>query len=473
MAIHITSINGMGASTLIGSTITNTGMGAEDHMHLSEDVLNNAGVPYSGDLYVTQNTTPNSTVNVSAGTGYVLNPAWTQYALNQTKYWRVRNDATVNISINPNTSSNPRITSIFLRVDTAVTPDDNATNVASFVAIDGTPASTPTPPATPVDGKGYLRLANITCAPSFTAITNANISNVQPITGVYNIVSSDPILHNGRISATVASNNLTVSIITADGQTPSASNPVVVTIGGVKRYIISATSITINGGANAFATSSLGLNNHNINLFVCLIWDSSTSIVRLGLTRAILGNTYNFYSATLTNTRHLALSGGSPLASDIVVSVGRVNVTLNLSNNYTSVNNVLHSANISDTEDLTYSPTFSGFSTPPTVNYRYRILGAMVYLWSGTLVTGVSNANSFTFTAPFPSRNISGYRWTNLCYENVNNGGGETMRAAYHIASNTTTVSVFRSVAVGGGWDPNGWTASGNKGAEGVLLYKI
>lgn len=175
MAIHVTSVNGMGASVLSGSTITNTGMRAEDHMHLSEFLIRQSGVEnVASDYRVTQNGTPNLSVNVAAGRAFVLNSSWSANSTSQQKYYHVVNDGVINVAINNNTSGNPRITSIFLKVDAGATPNDNATNVAEIVAIDGTPSGAPVAPATP---NNHIRLADITVANGASSITNANISD--------------------------------------------------------------------------------------------------------------------------------------------------------------------------------------------------------------------------------------------------------------------------------------------------------
>jgi len=154
-------------------------MKAEDHMHISEDFISSAGVVTQADCAVTQNGSPNMSVNVASGVVYILNPSWTAASVTETKYWRVKNDATVNVVISANSSGNPRITSIFAKLTTGTTPDDYGTNVASFVAVDGTPAGSPTAPAAPSDGNGYTRLANVTVANGASSIVTGNISDAR------------------------------------------------------------------------------------------------------------------------------------------------------------------------------------------------------------------------------------------------------------------------------------------------------
>lgn len=179
MGVHVTSINGMGASTLSGSTITNTGMGVQDHMQVSQDYVDIGGVSDfpNAHLQVIQHSTPNMSVDVSVGYGYVPNVGYSVPSVSVNAYFRITNDATYNIAINSNSSGNPRITSIFAKINVAVAPDGTASNVGSFVAVDGTPAATPAAPAAPADGNSYLRLADVTVANGASSIVTANISD--------------------------------------------------------------------------------------------------------------------------------------------------------------------------------------------------------------------------------------------------------------------------------------------------------
>ena len=178
MSIHTTSANGMGGSTLAGSTITNTGMQVQDHMHLSQDILSMEGIAgVLTSLQVVQNGTPNMSINVSPGVGFILNVNFADNSITQNKYFHFINDANFNVVINANAAGNPRITSIFAKFLAGTTPDSTASNVTTFVAIDGTAAASPTAPSAPADGNSYLRIADITVANGASSITNANITD--------------------------------------------------------------------------------------------------------------------------------------------------------------------------------------------------------------------------------------------------------------------------------------------------------
>jgi hypothetical protein len=373
MAIHVTSINGMGSSTISGNNVINTGMGAEDHMHISEDFLGYPGVLKTGDCEVIPTTPATTSVLVRPGIAYIQNNSFSNFSLTHTKYWRLKNDANFSVSINANTSSNPRITSIFARVNPTVTPDANASNVATFVAVDGTPATNPVPPNPPNDGNSYLRLANITCNPSFTSITASNISNVVSLIGLNSINFANTGLINGRITATLSSNNLTVSIVRMDGENPTTTYPVYCFINGIKREINTATSITITGGSNVFNQNLLSTTaNKTYNLFVHLIWDTNGNTVRLGLSRIVMGGIYSDYSTTTTSNRFIAISGGTPNSTDAVEVIARIQVTTNTVNNFTGVSTRILYGNITSSEVLSYTPTMTPLAPMTISNIVYN-----------------------------------------------------------------------------------------------------
>ena len=180
MGIHVTSIAGMGTSTYSSGTITNTGMGDFDHMHYANDFVDRAGVLTNTDYVTTQNGSPNMSVNVSAGIAYIINTAWSYASNAQTKFWRVVNDSVVNATVATSDGSNPRIDLVCIKVNTGVTPDGTASNVATIIssgvdaALKGTPAVSPVAPTAP---SNYLVLAQVRVNAGVTSIVNANITS--------------------------------------------------------------------------------------------------------------------------------------------------------------------------------------------------------------------------------------------------------------------------------------------------------
>lgn len=177
MAIQVRVIDGMGSVTETSPGVfATTGMMTADHMGVANDFVGRAGVlGLTADFKVVQRLAgANMSVDVSVGTAYVLNSSWSANSNTHTKYWSVINDATVNAVIGANASGNPRIDIITLKVDTAATPDGNASNVGSIYVTAGTPAASPVAPATP---SNHLLLAYVAVSNGAVSIVTANITD--------------------------------------------------------------------------------------------------------------------------------------------------------------------------------------------------------------------------------------------------------------------------------------------------------
>lgn len=187
MAIHVSSANNMGSSTLVGSLIVNTGMKVEDHMHIAGDFVSQPGIVTSTDLAVTQNGTPNMSVNVAAGTGYILNGSWANNSVSQTRFWRFINDATVNATIAASHPTLNRIDLVAAKFDTGATPNDDATNVVTIISsgvdssLAGTPGASPSAPALP---SNYMLIAQVYVAAGVTTIVNADVTDRRVLAGI-------------------------------------------------------------------------------------------------------------------------------------------------------------------------------------------------------------------------------------------------------------------------------------------------
>ena len=137
------------------------------------DFIEDEGVlDVSGGHFLTvQNGTPNMSVNVPTGIGYVLNDSWTEFSSDQ-RIWDVLVDATVNVVISSNPSGSTRIDLICLKVDTGVTPDANASNVATIVSVEGTPGG-----GAPAVPSNHLLIATVSVSSGATSIVDANITD--------------------------------------------------------------------------------------------------------------------------------------------------------------------------------------------------------------------------------------------------------------------------------------------------------
>jgi len=179
----------------------NGGVSDADLQHIAVNLLTK-GITNSAHLNVTQQGTPNMSVLVATGIGYVFNAAGTNVYV-------AESDANASVTISSNSSGNPRIDAIVLKIDLGVTPDLNASNVASLVAVQGTPAPSPVAPSdatiqTAVGASNaFLRLADVTVANGAASITNANIADKR--------VPVEIKLMNGRLKYNAATGKLQFS----------------------------------------------------------------------------------------------------------------------------------------------------------------------------------------------------------------------------------------------------------------------
>lgn len=137
------------------------------------DYLSAEGVldPDGGQLLVKENGTPNMSVLVDPGVFYVLNDSWTEFS-SSLKYWDGIMDAQVNPAISSNPSGSTRIDLVCVKIDTGVTPNANASNVATIVIVEGTPGA-----GAPALPNNHLLLATVTVANGASSIVNANIAD--------------------------------------------------------------------------------------------------------------------------------------------------------------------------------------------------------------------------------------------------------------------------------------------------------
>lgn len=169
MSQYVTIIDGM------------TSCAAADLMGWAEALMDGEGVINIGTdplKVVQRGAGANLSVDVGAGQCLVLRDAYVS-SDNTQKFWHYHNTATVNVPIDSNSSGSTRIDKICVKIDTGATPNANADNVGSLIAVKGTPGGGA--PATP---DNHLLLATITIADSDTAIGTADIADSRSFVSV-------------------------------------------------------------------------------------------------------------------------------------------------------------------------------------------------------------------------------------------------------------------------------------------------
>ena len=127
---------------------------------------NTEGLMFDGDMAVSQNGTPNMSVNVGVGACLVKG----DYATDAGLYW-CENASTTNLTIATADATNPRRDLVVAEVlDAAYS---GGSNLFQLRVVTGTPAASPSDPATP---NSALVLARIQVNAGVTSIVTANIT---------------------------------------------------------------------------------------------------------------------------------------------------------------------------------------------------------------------------------------------------------------------------------------------------------
>lgn len=227
----------------------------------------------------------------------------------------------------------------------------------------------------------------------------------------------------GKISATVASNNLTVALKHCDSagnlSDPSAAKPVYVMIGGVLRSITAALTYTLPAGSASFKAGSAELATKAIDYFAYLVWKASDSSWIIGWSRIPYATVYSDFSATQDDANYLARNA-TPAAGDVAVLIGRFEATLSAGAGYTwsvptfTATNLIQRP-IYETRWLDWTPTVSWVAgTAPTgagANYssRYKVAGDRCFIhYMKTNMTAGATVTRMSLTMPFNLNNPSG-----------------------------------------------------------------
>jgi len=149
----------------------------ESIAHLDIELIYQSGVvtPASDWLVYEQNP-KDRTVNVAIGRGYFVKTGM---------IYNGYSTAINNVALAANASGNPRIDAIVAYVDLAAAVGTDATGVLKFVAVAGTPASSPViPDGTAIQtavgaGNPYTILASVAVANNASQIENANIIDLR------------------------------------------------------------------------------------------------------------------------------------------------------------------------------------------------------------------------------------------------------------------------------------------------------
>jgi len=149
-----------------------------DRLTANQIVWAQSGVRRTNDLAVSQSASPAMSVSIATGWGIIVG----DFTSNMGAY-SFYNDAATTATITAADPTNPRIDRVCVTVsDSAYT---GTTNTIAFNVVAGTPAVSPTAPATPTNS---ISLATVAVAAGATSIVNANITNTRLRTEIDEVV---------------------------------------------------------------------------------------------------------------------------------------------------------------------------------------------------------------------------------------------------------------------------------------------
>lgn len=393
MSMQLTAIDGMGK---VNTDFSTAGMKANDHMWVAEDFLSGPGVQSTTtDFVVTQNSPTAKNVLISSGVAYIPNSSWAKNNNSNTRYWRVVNDATITSpTFTDNASGNPRIDVVCIEIDTAVAPGDDGELAASIVVVAGTPAASPTAPATPAN---YYALANVAIANGYTAITNANITSVRTQSTLTSTISTPNQFTNNAIlnsNFNIAQRNTTFTNPASASYTLDRWKWSFSLDGGTDpTLIISQQILTAGDIASSYhyarlnasaAGSSYGTNSfhHLIQLI-----ERGTRML-CGLNRKV---TVSFYARSSIASKKLGIrlsqnygTGGSPSSSEVINGTNWTLTSTWTRYSYTFTTNTLVGKTFGTGDDDSLSLAF--FSQwGATIATQVGASGAETFLGSGNI----------------------------------------------------------------------------------------
>jgi len=131
----------------------------------AQGIISGTGILGTSSLAVTAQVSPNMTVNIASGWAAILS------STSNNGIYQIYNDAVVIATITTADATNPRI-------DRVVATVTDGSNTVAFSVLAGTPAGSPTAPATPSDS---ISLATVAVAAGATSITSGNITDTRVV----------------------------------------------------------------------------------------------------------------------------------------------------------------------------------------------------------------------------------------------------------------------------------------------------
>ncbi len=245
------------------------------------------GIIGASSLAITQNGTPNMSVNIASGWAAILGT----YQSNMGVY-TAYNDATVNASIATANPTNPRIDLVCLTVSDSYYT--GATNSVAVNVVTGTAAASPTVPATPTNS---IVLAQIAVGAAVTSIVTANITDSR-----VNTTTNLPVV---TLTGTQTLTNKTLT------------TPVISSISNTGLVTLPTSTDTLVGRATTDT-----LTNKTLSFPVESAYTTATGFAGYSY-YAVTNNTVQYITAASTANGTLNLTAASGTTLNTVMAIGQ------------------------------------------------------------------------------------------------------------------------------------------------------
>lgn len=225
---------------------------AENDRLTMQALYSTTGTIGSSSLAVTQSATPGMSVQIASGWAAIVGTTQANMGV-----YTAYNDAAATATIATANATNPRIDLVCLTVNDAYYT--GSTNNVVINVVTGTPASSPTVPATPANS---IALAKVAVGANVTSIVNANITDLR-VAVTSNILSAVNLGVNaqtGTTYTTVLSDNgsvVTLANASAVAVTIPPYSSVAYPIGAqITLTQYGAGQVTISGGSGVTINST-------------------------------------------------------------------------------------------------------------------------------------------------------------------------------------------------------------------------
>jgi hypothetical protein len=181
---------------------------AENDRLTTQALWNTTGVIGTSSMQVTANSPAGMTVLVATGWAAIVGTSTTNMGT-----YVAYNDASTTLTITAANPTNPRIDRVVATIEDAYYSGSTNTVVYSVVA--GTPAGSPSAPATPANS---ISLATVAVAAGATSITSANITDTRVLATVPSATLTSPVViapeERTTVSATAATGTVNFDLLT-------------------------------------------------------------------------------------------------------------------------------------------------------------------------------------------------------------------------------------------------------------------